>query len=174
MKYIPVFLLIISLFLTAFSPPLPAQESQYSDPGGGFSLIYPDYLSIMDTKNQNSLTLISKEKAFIVAIGYAEAKDLPGDNIQKLCKQYPFVELLCINKIKETGFTPSPKSEVSFKGIPALKYILEKTSNNIVFSGDSLWFINKKKLYFIMFSGKKEDYDKNVDIFNTIMANLQL
>ena len=173
-RHVCLLFLLSSVILASLASPVAAQEKQYRDPGGGFSLAYPGDLTVVDNDIKNCLTLFSKERGFALAVSYADAAGLPGNNIQQLCRQYPFVELMCIEKIKESGFEVQSKNEVNFKGIPALQYGLETAKNNTAFSGDSLMFINGGRMYFILFHGIKKDYAKNTSLFNSIMATLKI
>jgi len=131
-----IFPLLLSVLLIPSLSPLEAQEKTYSDPGGGFSVTYPEDMVIRDTKSPNSLTLYSEEKKLGVGILYTDARGLPGSNIQQLCAQYPFIEQMLIAQVKNSGFQVTSKQEVTFKGIPALAYGMESNKENDIFSGD--------------------------------------
>jgi hypothetical protein len=172
-----IFFLSLVALSWVFSFPLLADEQSYTDPDGGFSLSFPDYMTIIDNKGKkNMLALFSEEKAIAIAITYADTGGgLPGNNIQKLCKQYPFIEQMGIAQVKQSGFQVTSNRNVNFKGIPAIDYgIGQVNQNGVAMAGDFLMFINRNRFYFILFNGRKEEYNKNLNIFNTIMGTLKI
>ncbi len=152
--------------------PASAEDRTFNDPGGAYSLSFPDYMEIRDSNQKNCLFLFSEEKALVIAVVYADAKGLPGNNIQQLCKQYPFVEQMAIAQVQQSGFNVTGKRPMNFKGIPALDYIISKENQGL--SGDCIMFITRGRMFTVMVTGRATDSSQNVNIFNSVLGTMKL